>query len=482
MATTTPILSLPLITSDSGLPSANFNEASIVVEVFAAGSVIDVRSSPPSGTPSDGDAYILTESPSGLWSGKSENVAIWYDGWRYVAPQDGMILKPLDESVPRQYVAGLGWVPFPVVTAEPDSNGLFDAILLVQLGDVAISSPGAAEDGYPVVWDNDTQKFVLAETTIAGEFKTLADVEPSWNGSTSGDGDVFMRLGDQMVDIPFELKEMRDMSFPPAIDRIGRKAVVWDNDFDGLGEVFTLLPHIPPRGSEGDVLTKVSDATDDFAWRSPETVVTAYLDAVGGASNVGGGSLVTLVVQDDSVEINTQTRVINFGAYLTAALDSNFIVDVHVDLTALESDLSVGKLAVYDDQTLVADDITEIEVGEGLEVEVASDNRATLRATGGGSGTTPYRTVNGNVTVTSSDLNGYIQVQGASRDVDFSSVAGASAGDTVTVLSEAGGTTLTGCRTPLDGFDAELKGTNSYATMIYTGSDWWIAGFLKPTP
>lgn len=109
--------------------------------------VVDKDLSAPPVSPSDGALYIVGGSPTGAWSGKTNQLAYWLTtvgAWTFVVPATGWRVAVLDEldgfSVPKIYgYTGSAWVvpdagtvtasPAPTVTETTTSKslGLTDA-------------------------------------------------------------------------------------------------------------------------------------------------------------------------------------------------------------------------------------------------------------------------------------------------------------------------------------------------------------------
>lgn len=76
-------------------------------------SILDRDLTSPPGSPSSGDCYIVGPAPTGAWSGKVDNIAI-YDGsgWVFYAPRLGYIAYIEDEEKLTAFKADSnGWSP-----------------------------------------------------------------------------------------------------------------------------------------------------------------------------------------------------------------------------------------------------------------------------------------------------------------------------------------------------------------------------------
>lgn len=63
-------------------------------------SVLDRDLSAPPGSPAAGDSYIIAASPSGAWSGRAGEVAVWTgSAWAFGVPRVGWLAYIEDEEV-----------------------------------------------------------------------------------------------------------------------------------------------------------------------------------------------------------------------------------------------------------------------------------------------------------------------------------------------------------------------------------------------
>lgn len=78
-------LSIDQLEAGQSLAELTLNDGVInFVDAFLGGrSAIDQTDSPP-GSPTNGSVYIVGSSPTGAWSGHANEVAFYYDGWRYL--------------------------------------------------------------------------------------------------------------------------------------------------------------------------------------------------------------------------------------------------------------------------------------------------------------------------------------------------------------------------------------------------------------
>lgn len=88
----TPNLGLPRL--DLNQENAEFvvNDALNRIDAYAQPLVESVTNTPP-GSPAEGDKYIVGTTPSGgsAFDGHASEVAIYFNGWIFVAPKEGWI-------------------------------------------------------------------------------------------------------------------------------------------------------------------------------------------------------------------------------------------------------------------------------------------------------------------------------------------------------------------------------------------------------
>lgn len=128
--TTTPKAGFTLMPSNALKNEAIFNEFAILAEALIYGGVISRSLLDPatgSPAPSNGDAYIVpsgSPTATGDFSGQGDNVAIYFDGWHFVPPQEGLILRVVDENTNYRYQSG-AWS---IVTDLTDVDAIHDNV------------------------------------------------------------------------------------------------------------------------------------------------------------------------------------------------------------------------------------------------------------------------------------------------------------------------------------------------------------------
>ncbi len=93
------------------------NEAVHLLDIVARKAIKDRISATP-GSPTSGDLYVITGTPTGQWltdNAADEDVAIWLGArWHYFTPKEGWLMRVVDENV-WTYYNGSAWVDLPAL-------------------------------------------------------------------------------------------------------------------------------------------------------------------------------------------------------------------------------------------------------------------------------------------------------------------------------------------------------------------------------
>lgn len=116
MAQTSKLL-FELLANSAG-NQVNANTTFTALDQLVMPRVVDKDLSTPPGSPANGAMYIVGASPTGAWSGKTNNLAWWLTSagaWAFLPPAAGMSVRVLDEvdgsGAPTVYVySGSAWV------------------------------------------------------------------------------------------------------------------------------------------------------------------------------------------------------------------------------------------------------------------------------------------------------------------------------------------------------------------------------------
>lgn len=80
---TTPVFGIPELSAQQQQPEINHNTAIVLLQTLLNGVIDAGRNSPPT-SPADGNAYIIGTAPTGAWAGRSNSLAVYYGGWKFI--------------------------------------------------------------------------------------------------------------------------------------------------------------------------------------------------------------------------------------------------------------------------------------------------------------------------------------------------------------------------------------------------------------
>jgi hypothetical protein len=109
--TTTPRYALPHIISGQAQKEITHNAAISLLDALVMLRVIDRDLTTPPATPVNGDSYVVAASATGAWATHDNKIAIWFDGWSFITPQNGMRCFVTDENRWVDYFAGAWSTP-----------------------------------------------------------------------------------------------------------------------------------------------------------------------------------------------------------------------------------------------------------------------------------------------------------------------------------------------------------------------------------
>ena len=115
---TTPKTKLTELSSTAANQAPVVNADWAIIDQLLDGTVKDKDLATPPGSPEDGDAYIVASSPTGVWSGKTNQIAYYRasaGAWQFIVPRAGWTLRVADEldtnAVPKEYgYTGSAWL------------------------------------------------------------------------------------------------------------------------------------------------------------------------------------------------------------------------------------------------------------------------------------------------------------------------------------------------------------------------------------
>lgn len=120
----TPNIDMPYLIAGQAQAEVTLNDALNTIDALLGQGALDKDVTDPGTlTPSNGDVYIVPSSAVGAWSTHDGKVAIYYDGWTLIEPQEGWRLWVRDEDRPYLY-NGTAWVQSPLPAPSYTVNDL----------------------------------------------------------------------------------------------------------------------------------------------------------------------------------------------------------------------------------------------------------------------------------------------------------------------------------------------------------------------
>ena len=107
--TNTPRLALPYLAAAQAQKHVTHNEALLILDALIQLAVISRSLATPPGSPLEGDRYIVAASPTGEWSGKALQIAVFQDSaWIFYVPKNGWLCWVIAETKLIAY-SGTAW-------------------------------------------------------------------------------------------------------------------------------------------------------------------------------------------------------------------------------------------------------------------------------------------------------------------------------------------------------------------------------------
>lgn len=94
----TPNLGLDYIVASQAQKEVTHNQALNHLDALVQPVVQSYLMDTPPPSPSDGDVYIIGSSPTGVWTDRAYQIAMYYSGWQFKAPQKGWRFYADDED------------------------------------------------------------------------------------------------------------------------------------------------------------------------------------------------------------------------------------------------------------------------------------------------------------------------------------------------------------------------------------------------
>lgn len=274
---TTPILALDEISESQSQKSVSHNAALRALETRTVRALDKDLTTPP-GSPTDGQAWIVPAGATGIWSGKTNQIAAYIGtGWVYWTPIEGARLWLNDED--KEYVFdGSAWI----VLAVAGAAGTVTSVALTVPAELSVAgSPITTSGTLAVTKANQSANLVYAGPTSGGAaapaFRALvaADVpaQPYDVGS-------FIEPAPTASQVVLRHVTARAVTFPSSLTGSYGKAgtaATAQTDFDlqkggvsfgtmrfaAAGTSATFLSASGTTTAAGDVITAIGPATPD---------------------------------------------------------------------------------------------------------------------------------------------------------------------------------------------------------------------------
>jgi hypothetical protein len=190
---TTPRLLLPVMSASTSQKHVTFNEAMYRLEMTGQSSVINVTTTAPPVSPSEGDLYVVATGATGDWSGRDGQIAGYLGGqWYYSVPGEGWLIYDKNTTVHLKYNGtawvnafsasggAFGWQNFQDVTTQSSPVALTAASTWYDLTNDAagaLTTSAFAASDHGVIWDDATDTFDFTDLSVGDVVKIRTDIE-----------------------------------------------------------------------------------------------------------------------------------------------------------------------------------------------------------------------------------------------------------------------------------------------------------------
>lgn len=223
--TNTSKLGVPLLAADQSQKHVTMNDATQRFDQLVQASVINATTTSPPGSPSEGHAYIIAATATGVWVGAENQIAAWVNGaWYYFTPRTGWLVFNEATNVHLKW-NGSAWVN--AFSASGDAFGWQDFQDTATAGspiamtaadtwyDVTNDGLGPLTDttfgisGHGPIWDTAAQEFDFSDLAVGDMVRFRTDLEFTTNGANN---EVSTRLAfgpSFAFDIPYDSKDLK---------------------------------------------------------------------------------------------------------------------------------------------------------------------------------------------------------------------------------------------------------------------------------
>lgn len=131
--TASPRFGLPLLFAGQSQKEVFVNEAFALADALLHCSIEGTAAQPPA-SPSEGQNWLVSDSPTGDWTGRAGQLACFQGGsWLYVSPRDG--LRVLDRLTEQELLYHGGWQR-PAAPAMPSGGAVIDNEARTAIADI----------------------------------------------------------------------------------------------------------------------------------------------------------------------------------------------------------------------------------------------------------------------------------------------------------------------------------------------------------
>jgi hypothetical protein len=96
--TTTNNLAISFLEQSQSQKEVTINEALVRLDAILNRGAIDKDIATPPVSPVNGDTYIIAATATGDWFGKENQITFYHQGWKFIAPQEGLQIWVNDED------------------------------------------------------------------------------------------------------------------------------------------------------------------------------------------------------------------------------------------------------------------------------------------------------------------------------------------------------------------------------------------------